>query len=195
LRSSTGGWSLVEVLTTIGILAVLAGMSAPLLANAIAFFRVSGDARSVSNAIAVVKIRAASDFTQARLYADLSAKTHHPETWDKTTGTWKREGGDTTLSTTVAFGYSGVTNPPPNTQGVIKQALACKDKDGNDIGNTSCVIFNSRGVPVDTSGAPTATHALYVTDGANVYGVTVSATGMVRNWRAATSSIASWTQQ
>ena len=50
------------------------------------------------------------------------------------------------------------------------------------IGNTSCVIFNSRGIPVDAGGAPTGGNGLYITDGVGVYGVTVTATPLVRLW-------------
>jgi prepilin-type N-terminal cleavage/methylation domain-containing protein len=61
------GRSLIEIATVLAIFGVVAAMSVPLVANALAYFRVSGDARSISNAIAVVKIRAASSFTQTRL--------------------------------------------------------------------------------------------------------------------------------
>jgi len=185
----------MEVLVTVGILAVITVMSVPLVANALAFFRVSGDARSVSNAIAVVKIRAASDYTQARLYVDVSGNTHHLETWNKTASAWTREGGDTALASTVSFGYGGITNAPPNTQGTINQAPPCKSNGGEDIGNTACVVFNSRGVPVDSLGAPTSLDAVYVTDGTAVYAVTVAATGMVRSWHAKAVSTATWAQQ
>ena len=44
-------------------------------------------------------------------------------------------------------------------------------------------MFAARGIPVDHSGAPIATDALYVTDGSSVYGATVLATGLIRIWR------------
>ena len=43
------------------------------------------------------------------------------------------------------------------------------------IANTACIMFNSRGVPIDSTFAPTGDDALYVTDGMAVYGVTVAA--------------------
>jgi hypothetical protein len=55
-------------------------------------------------------------------------------------------------------------------------------------------MFNSRGVPVDSSFAPTASDALYVTDGAAVYGLTIAATGMMRTWRTG-SGMSTWAQQ
>jgi hypothetical protein len=88
-----------------------------------------------------------------------------------------------------------VTNAPPNSQSTIGQAPTCKDDAGADIGNTACVIFNSRGVPVDSLGAPTGVDALYVTDGRAIYGVTLSATGMTRSWRTFPATTATWVQQ
>ena len=44
------------------------------------------------------------------------------------------------------------------------------------IANTSCIVFNSRGVPVDDNDLSTAADAIYVTDGTAVYVATVAAT-------------------
>jgi hypothetical protein len=51
-----------------------------------------------------------------------------------------------------------------------------------DIGNTACIVFNSRGIPVDPVGAPIGRNALYITDGTGVYGTTLTATPLVRLW-------------
>ena len=77
--------------------------------------------------------------------------------------------------------------------GALHSALG--DHAGNDIGNTSCIVFNSRGVPVDSTGAATSLDALYLNDGKSAYGITVSATGMIRTWRAGPQSTATWVLQ
>ena len=64
-----------------------------------------------------------------------------------------------------------------------------------DITNTACIIFNSRGIPVDNTGSPTGLDAVYVTDGTSVYGITVAATGFIRTWQTNYSSTPSWTLQ
>ena len=86
---------------------------------------------------------------------------------------WTAVGGATFLSANVSFGYGIVSTPPEGTQASIAQAPACADDTGAGLSNTGCIVFNSRGVPVDGSGAPTAVNALYLTDGTAVYAVTV----------------------
>ena len=63
------------------------------------------------------------------------------------------------------------------------------------VANTACMIFNSRGIPVDSTGSPIGIDAVYMTDGTTVYGVTVSATGFVRLWRTNSTSTPSWSFQ
>ncbi len=186
------GFSLIEIMLVVALMAVLTVIAVPMSGNAIASFRVSGDSRGVSNSMAVAKMRAASRFTRVRLYVDLDSRSHHIEVWDKDAGDWVIEGGLTYLSTGVDFGFGIAATPPPNTQGTIGQAVACTDKDGNTIGNTACVMFNSRGIPVDDTLAPTADDALYVTDGTTLFGVTVAATGMVRTWTAKPEADPTW---
>lgn len=177
------GFSLIEMLFVVGITAVIAAIAVPMMRNTMGDFRIRGDARSVTNAVSLAKLRAASDFTNVRMYVDLSTNSFHIESYDKTAVAWNTEGGTTGLSATDSFSFGAITMPPPNTQAVIGQAPLCKTAANADIAGTACVIFNSRGVPVDSTGAPTGADALYVTDGTAVYGVTLSATGLIQQWR------------
>ena len=189
------GFTIIETLVVVGLIGVIAAIAVPLFGNAIANFRLSGDARSVSNAAAVAKMRAASNFSRVRLYVELDTKQHHLQTWDKTALHWTTEGGNTALSTGVSFSYGVVTTAPPNTQTTIGQAPACTDDAGVAIGNTACIMFNSRGVPIDSLYAPTGSDALYLTDGAAVYALTIAATGMLRTWRALPVASPVWVPQ
>jgi prepilin-type N-terminal cleavage/methylation domain-containing protein len=192
----TAGFSLMEMIVVVGLIAVISAIAVPLFNNAIAGFRLSGDARSIANSASVAKMRAASDFSRVRLYIDLNAKTHKLQVFDKTSATccWVTQGGETSLSSGVSFSYGVVTESPANTQGPIAQAPLCVDDAGVDIGNTACIMFNSRGVPVGNgpSFSPTGVDAVYVTDGHAVYGVTIAATGLVRMWRTLPVAVPQW---
>ena len=196
------GFSLLEVLLVVGLTTVIAAIAVPMMSNTIGDFRIRGDARALNSAVSLAKLRAASAFTQVRLYVDLSANSFHLESWQKTgTPGWVTEGGTTTLATNDTFSFGAVSTPPTSTQAALGQAANCVDTTGTAIANTACVLFNSRGIPVAPSGAPpnvgapTGNDALYVADSMSVYGVTVSATGQIRLWRTNPTSTPSWVLQ
>lgn len=201
--SADAGFTLIETMMVVLIIGVLAVITVPMSGNALRFIKVSGDARDLLNATAVTKMRAAAKFTKARLYIDISGKTFFIQTFDKTvtvpcpTGCWVNEGGPTSLSSTVSFAYGPVATPPANTQTTIGHAPACMNTAATPvaIANTSCIIFNSRGLPVDANNNPTGDDAVYVTDSTAVYGVTIAATGFVRLWRTNYTSTPSWSLQ
>ena len=188
------GFSVLETLVVVGLIGVVAAIAVPMSGNALGYYRISGNARSLSNEIAVAKMRAASTFGRARVYVDLPGKAFHIETRKNATSNWVVESGTTYLNPQVSFGYGVVATAPPNTQASIGQAPACTDNSDHPIGNTACIVFNSRGIPIDPAGAPSST-ALYLTDGTGVYATTLSATGMTRVWRTQPLSTPSWILQ
>ena len=193
--SISRGFSALETVFVLGITGVIAAIAVPLSGNALGYYRLSGDARSVSNALSVTKMRAAATFGRARIYVDLSAKSYHVETQKDASSPWVADSGYNYLNSQNSFGYGVVGSPPANTQTTIGQASACLDASSHAIGNTACIIFNSRGIPIDSSGAPIGSYALYLTDGTAVYGTTLSATGMTRLWRTLPTTTPSWLLQ
>jgi prepilin-type N-terminal cleavage/methylation domain-containing protein len=193
------GFTLIELMVTVVIGMTIAAMAIPMLLSMAQNFRTGGDVRSLAGDVALAKMRAAADFTQARLYTDLSAGTFRVETFNKTSNCWVAE-GDTAcsssstptenfLSKDVSFGFGSLSSPPALTQSTLDQAPACRNDAGtSNISNTACVVFNSRGIPVDNTGSPYGNDALYITDGSSVYGVTISATALVQIWRSGTSA-------
>ena len=53
----------------------MAAMVIPKTSALFGNLRLSGDARGLSNSIALAKMRAAADFTRARLFVDRAART------------------------------------------------------------------------------------------------------------------------
>ena len=198
--TSARGFSLMEMLMALAVMAVLAAIAVPMMSNALKYEKISGDARDISNDISVAKMRAAAKFTQARIYADLSGNQYRLQTCNDPTTlpcqAWTTENSWVGLSSTTSFGFGSVSSAPSNTQTTIGQATLCKDGSPlADVANSACVIFNSRGIPVDPSGAPTGGYALYINDGNFCYGITVAATGFIRTWRTNLTATPTWVLQ
>ena len=194
VASDESGYSGLELLVVVAIIATVAAIAVPSFISAQRDFRSFGDAQELAGEILLAKMRAASNFTQARAYFDTSAQAFRIDVWNKpvapaTSGSWVTEGGTHNLSAGVTFGFGTLTSPPPNAQATLAEAPACRNDTGASPGtgtaipNTACIVFNSRGIPiVDSTGAPTAGDAIYISDGATVYGAAVIATGMLSTW-------------
>ena len=189
------GYTAIELLIVVAIMSVIAAMAIPFTSNTLELFRVGGDARSIVNGVSLAKMRAASDFTDARLYVDLAARSYRVEKWQKTAPQqWVLDGSASSLSQNDNFGFGQAGAAPPNAVSPISEAPQCKDNSGNDLANTACIVFNSRGLPVDNTGAPTSGD-LYLTDGITTFGITTSGSGQTRLWKAGAGSAPNWVQQ
>jgi type II secretory pathway pseudopilin PulG len=228
------GVALVELVLVVAIGLIIAAMAVPTFISTRRNFRAIGDARDIASEILLAKMRAASDFTQARVRFNTAANNGFPadsfqiELWDKTGATtfcggnpaaspatfgtpcWYIDAptGTLSLSGGITLGSGPQPNPPPGTQAAIAQGNSTAadancytgpsgTTPGTQIANTACTVFNSRGIPVDHSGAPTSNDAIYITDTVGVYAATLSATGLLQTWRidAGDTNAAHWVQR
>jgi Tfp pilus assembly protein FimT len=209
------GFSTMELLVVVAMSVVITAIAVPSYLNTAAYLRAAGDLRSLNGVTAQAKMRAAANFTHARVYGDLSGNAFQLQVWYKAgnagAGCWVADSDPTNtcltyssghpsgtafnLSQGVTFGFGTLTLGPTPGQTTMAQAAACLDNSAASLGSTTaCIVFNSRGIPIDNSNSPIATGALYVTNGNAVNGVTVSATGSIQAWSSPASS-ASWSGQ
>ncbi len=195
------GFSTLEMLIVVAMSITITAIAVPQYVRTTAYLRVAGDLRALNGITAQAKMRAAASFTHARTYVDLTANTYHLEVWNKAgnggAGCWQTDGDIANACTVIGtspvfnlsqgdiFGAGGLTTgPTPAQQPTIPTQAACQAINGGTgtIGSTACIVFNSRGIPIDTTGSPVATGAVYLTNGTIVEGVTVSATGSIQSW-------------
>lgn len=189
---------MIEILVVVGLIGVISAIAIPQMAGLMGFLKLDGDARALKNAVSLTRMQAAANFAQTRLYLDTSTAGYHIESMPSTATTWSVSGGTTYLSASnESYSFGVVSTAPPNTQSPIAQAPACMDTATPPaaIANSRCIVFNSRGIPIDATGAPTASDAFYITDGSTVYGLTLSATSSIKLWKTAAQATPSWIQQ
>jgi prepilin-type N-terminal cleavage/methylation domain-containing protein len=181
---ANGGYSLIEIMVAMAVLGILAAMAVPMVAAATSGTKLRAEADNLSGQIGLAKMRASARFARTRVYVDRSASTYVVQVWNATTKSWDNDNGVTTLPFGVSFGFAKLAEPPKDTQPKIDFAQVCKetDKDSADVANTSCIMFNSRGIPIDPNGSPVGANAFYLTDGTGVRGITVTMTPLIRNW-------------
>lgn len=163
-RQSRGrGFSTLELLLVMVVSLIIAALALPGFEQVKRTLRISGDARSLNGAINQAKMMAAANFTETRVYVDLTGvlpNKFHVDLWYKAgnggNGCWQTVGDMDPgppavprcmvqgvspvqyLSPGVSFGFAGLGAPPPNTQaGGIAQGTAgqrCAPVNGKRVG-------------------------------------------------------------
>ncbi|HEY0871882.1 MAG TPA: hypothetical protein VGD94_00315 [Vicinamibacterales bacterium] len=191
------GYTLIDTLIVVGLIGTLSAMAIPVIGSASASRRLRNDAEALTSLVSLAKMRASSTFTRARVRVNTLDNTYVLERWDKTSDAWVIEGNTQRLSSNATFTFGSISTPPPNTQTVITLSPQCRTgvaTGSGAIGNTACIVFNSRGLPVDGDGGLFGGHAFYLTDGSAVYATTVTATPRIRLWWTGANAT-NWSQQ
>jgi Tfp pilus assembly protein FimT len=174
--SASRGFSTIELVVALVVFLIVAALVVPNTLTMLNTFRVSSCVRSVAGQLQLAKMRAAADFTQTQVNCNLAGRscqlqvctTKGAVTCTTFTNDTK-DGALYNLPANVVFGFGGAPGPA-GTQAPIQ--------------NTAQIVFNSRGIPIDNTGAPTGNYGLYMTDNAgHTYGVTIYPTGKIAAWR------------
>jgi len=180
----SSGFSLIEVMVSMSVMMVLAAITIPMVSAASSNARLNDNADTVSNYVGLAKMRATSRFSRARVYLDINARTYVLQVYNQAAKAWANDTSVVSLPTGIDFSFGVLDAPPTNTQPAIAFAAKCTDNADPpaDIDGTSCIMFNSRGIPIDKGGSPIGGNAFYLTDGTGVRAITVTATPLIRNW-------------
>jgi prepilin-type N-terminal cleavage/methylation domain-containing protein len=179
---SNGGYTLVEIMVAMAVLGILGAFAVPMVDSATSGIKLRDQAHAIADLIGLAKLRATSEFSRSRLYVDLADESYVIQVWDADAGEWVSEQAAVQLPFGISFGWGDLDEPPPNTQDALAFAQECVDKDGDAIDHTACIMFNSRGIPIDKDNSPIGGNAFYLTDGTGVRAVTVTATPLIRRW-------------
>jgi Tfp pilus assembly protein FimT len=169
-RASTCGFSRIELMVVASIMLVLAAIAIPRVSGVVQTYRVGADARSLATQLTLARVNAGSQNTDARINFNSctgSSTNYQLEIYNQSSSTWQQLGGQTTLSMGVSYGYGTISTP------VGSQS---------SISNSPCyIIFNSRGLPVDSSGNPTANYTTYIINNQNLcFAITVLLSGRIQ---------------
>jgi prepilin-type N-terminal cleavage/methylation domain-containing protein len=221
-QSRQRGFSAIEMVTVVLIIGILAAFAIPKWLTIRRNLRISGDARSLAGDLSVAKMRAAANFTAARVFLYTGSDPYFRiDIWNKTANggnpCWVPDGAsspaagdcivgnnstkyDVRLSQGVTPGFGSVSTAPADTGITLTQGGACRYggpaaySGASTIASSSCVVFNSRGFPVDSTGS-LAARSLYITDGSMVYGVSVTSVGLMHVWSSSASGSGNWVHQ
>jgi Tfp pilus assembly protein FimT len=169
------GFSSVELTIVAGIMLITALIATPSLKGILAAYRGSSAARNIGAQMHLARMRAGSNFTRTQLSLDTVNRTFQLSVYNNddltctvsTPSCWQLEGAVHSLGTGVSFGYGTISTSPS----------------GGAVTQSTYIYFNSRGMPVTSSGSPVPDYAVYLNNDGRYYAVTISVTGLVSTFR------------
>ena len=167
-RTSHHGFSLLELIIVMTVTLVIAVVAVPSVRNTLAAYRGPAAVQGIASQLSLTRMRAGARFTRTRLTLDTANNAYQRELYDKASSAYQIDGGVQPLANGVSFGFGNIAVPAGG-QSAIQQSTQ--------------VIFNSRGIPVDGAGTPTGDYAVYVASDGSYFAVTINTAGQVRTWK------------
>ncbi len=170
MKRTNAGFSMLEILAVIAIIGIIAAFALPGAINFVKGYRLHANASAIAAQLNVTRFRATSQYTPYRLRMDTASRSTVRER----------------LSTAYASPEDEETIPLD--QGIrILTACPISAKPGpigaSVTAASTSVYFNTRGLPVDTTAAPTNNNVFYIANDNDLYdAVTVSLGGKVSVW-------------
>lgn len=158
------GFTLIELSIVLGLTAIVAAFTIPVLSDSMRGMQLISDARKIATAMSYAKLSATSQMTSYRLSFDLDNNQWSLLKRDRTSGDFELQQAVNGLS-----------------DGVADSGIAFKeDSDSSPAGfptaSSTSITFNSRGIPNGIS-------IIYVSNEDTDYAISVSLAGKVQIWR------------
>jgi Tfp pilus assembly protein FimT len=166
-----GGFSITELVLIIALVALVAGLSVPMLSNSMRALQLAADGRNIATSLTYAKISAMSQMTWHQLAFDVSGNQWSVQKYNKGTSTFDNQGASVQLGT-------GIAN-----SGIALQSTSESAPTGFPTTSSSFIRFNSRGIPINAAGIPTANNVIYLEGSGTQFAVTVSLIGKVQLWK------------
>ena len=171
MRDSLSGYTLIEAVLVIMIGVASSLFAMPTFSGALRSWQLIADARNISTTLAYSKLKAVSQATRYQIAFDIAGNGWTVQRFNRSTGSYENDGSPAFLSSGLAR------------SGIDFQASPATGLPGFPVTSSAIIRFNSRGFPIDTSGAPTASNVIYLTNGKINNAISVSLTGRVESWR------------
>jgi len=104
MRSTTAGFTLIETLIVVALIAILAGVSAPVVAGGMARYNLTTAGQQVASTIRSARFQAVGRNTDVRVVFNAGAGTYEKEAWNPVTMVWDDIDAIGTLPSGVSFG-------------------------------------------------------------------------------------------
>jgi Tfp pilus assembly protein FimT len=196
------GFTMIELMLVVTGIIILSAIAIPSVTGLARSFRIAGDTRDIAAQLNVARIRAAANFTHARVYIDLTRNTFQLEVWNKAGGCWVADSDPTNtcltytssapsgtvinLSQGDTFGYGSIATGPTGV--APAEAPACTvgvagPSPGATNSNTACIEYASRTYPVDSTNKIVASDAIYIKGAEGFSAIAVSISGVPAQYR------------
>ena len=163
------GFSMIELLIVMAVMSAMAAISLPSVQRTLRTYRILGDARGIAQTLTLAKMRSAANFTIEAVNWDPSNKSFSMKYFRKNPAQFEPDVSTQSLNLTTGVSLGLPASGPSTAVGA---------------NNTSGILFNSRGLPVDASFNPIDTpQALYFNNGTDYYAVSVAVTGRIQTWK------------
>jgi prepilin-type N-terminal cleavage/methylation domain-containing protein len=103
MRSTSAGFTLIEMLVVVAMVAVVAGASAPIIGGGMARYSLTTTGQQIASTIRSARFQAVGRNTSVRVVFDADAGTFEKEAWDPDTMSWVDIDTALTLPSGVSF--------------------------------------------------------------------------------------------